>query len=201
MPREIAVVPLIESWYLPSARSRAGAVGVWQLVASTGRAYGLRVDRDIDQRLDPVASSRAALNYLDRLHNRFGSWYLALAAYNMGPTRLAGLLSKHNVPRGSDDSYWAIRPHLPPETRAYVPKVLAAAWLIENDAAFEFPEPSLFFRGRATLVLPVGTSVADAASHLGVSSDGLRALNPSLIGERLPKGYAFPLRVPRQENG
>jgi membrane-bound lytic murein transglycosylase D len=128
MPEELAYVPLIESDFKPQARSPVSAVGLWQFMAATARRFGLSVSRNGDERTNPAKATDAALTYLSQLHDRFGSWYLALAAYNAGPGTIASALQRVlGRSTGTDADFYAIAPHLPAETREYVPKLIAAA--------------------------------------------------------------------------
>ena len=135
LPLELAYLPLIESAFRPQAVSRAGAVGLWQLVASTARHYGLRIDRAVDERRDPVKSTRAAAKYLKDLHATFGDWHLSLAAYNSGEHAIARLLA-----RGPSVTFWELRQsgRLHAETADFVPKFLAAVEIAESPAAHGF---------------------------------------------------------------
>ena len=135
LPPELAYLPLIESAFRPHAVSRAGAVGLWQLLASTGRHYGLRIDRYVDERRDPVKSTRAAAKYLKDLHATFGDWHLSLAAYNSGEHAILRLLV-----RRPSVTFWELRQsgHLHAETADFVPKFLAAVQIAESPEAHGF---------------------------------------------------------------
>ena len=128
MPQELVYLPLIESQYKSTARSRVAAVGLWQFMAGTARMFGLSVGRHADERTDAAKETDAALSYLSELHDRFGSWYLAAAAYNAGPGTIARAM-EHVLGRstGSDSDVYKISRRLPSETRNYVPKLIAAA--------------------------------------------------------------------------
>jgi membrane-bound lytic murein transglycosylase D len=128
MPQELAYLPLIESEYKPKARSRVAAVGLWQFMSGTARNFGLSVGRKVDERTNPAKATDAALTYLSELYDRFGSWYLAAAAYNSGPGTISKAM-KRTLGRstGTDADFYAIAKHLPAETREYVPKLIAAA--------------------------------------------------------------------------
>lgn len=138
LPRELAYLPLIESAFRPHAVSGAGAVGLWQLLASTGRHYGLRIDHHVDERRDPVKSTRAAAKYLKDLHATFGDWHLSLAAYNSGEHAIARLLT-----RRPSVTFWELRQsgHLYAETADFVPKFLAAVQIAESPEAHGFDTP------------------------------------------------------------
>jgi hypothetical protein len=163
LPNDLVYLPLIESGLNPQARSRLGALGVWQFLPDTARAFGLVVDEARDERTDVARSTQGALSYLTRLHQRFGDWELALTAYNGGPTMLADLLQENNgqKPYGPRESQNVVKRHLAdslgfhrhlqapastscstaplvlgdvaaqlsPETRNYVPKIVAVAIL------------------------------------------------------------------------
>ncbi len=116
LPVELVYLPIIESAYNPRARSRAGAVGLWQFIASTGRKFGLRVDWWVDERLDPYRSTDAAIRYLRALYEEFGRWDLAIAAYNVGEGKIRRALR-----RTGGKTFWDIHRRLPRETRMYVP--------------------------------------------------------------------------------
>jgi hypothetical protein len=133
MPRDLIYLALIESEFNPTARSRMSAVGLWQFMGPTARQYGLTVGHGTDERTDPARATDAALSYLSQLHARFGSWYLAAAAYNSGQGTVARAMQK-TVGRtvGTDADFFRILPALPRETQEYVPKLLASA-RIGND--------------------------------------------------------------------
>jgi hypothetical protein len=133
MPRDLIYLALIESEFNPTARSRMSAVGLWQFMGPTARQFGLTVRRGTDERTDPARATDAALTYLSQLHARFGSWYLAAAAYNSGQGTVARAMQK-TMGRtvGTDADFFRILPSLPKETQEYVPKLLASA-RIGND--------------------------------------------------------------------
>jgi membrane-bound lytic murein transglycosylase D len=128
MPRELIYLAMIESNFNPTARSRVGAVGMWQFMGSTARSFGLKVTGRTDERKDPAEATDAALKYLSELHNRFGSWYLAAAAYNSGAGTVSKALKKvTGKKQGTDEDFFLILHALPKETQDYVPKLIAAA--------------------------------------------------------------------------
>lgn len=137
MPQELEYLPLIESDYKPTARSRVSAVGLWQFMAGTARALGLSVGSHGDQRQDPAKETDAALAYLSQLYHQFGSWYLAAAAYNAGPGTVKNAM-QHVLGRttGSDADFYKISGSLPAETRDYVPKLIAAATIGKDPAKY-----------------------------------------------------------------
>lgn len=137
MPRDLVYLPAIESEFNPKARSRVGAVGMWQFMAATARRFGLTVGRHTDERKDPAKQTDAALAYLEKLHDRFGSWYLAAAAYNSGEGTVSHALRRVLGKRkGTDDDFFRIMHALPRETRDYVPKLIAAARVGDAPATY-----------------------------------------------------------------
>jgi len=134
MPMEIALLPAIESAYKPQAYSRARASGLWQFIPSTGRIYGLEMNWWYDGRNDVMASTGAALDYLEKLHGQFGDWQLALAAYNCGEGKIERLVTE-NRRRGLPTDYSSLK-RLPRETRNYVPKLMAMANIIADPAKY-----------------------------------------------------------------
>src|SRR4051794_32028301 len=124
MPMEVALLPVIESAFNPKAYSRAKASGIWQFIPSTGKNYGLAQDWWKDNRRDIVAATDAALNYLQRLHAMFGNWELAIAAYNAGEGNVMRAIA-YNQRKGLPTDFIGISARLRPETRNYVPKLIA----------------------------------------------------------------------------
>ena len=143
-PLSLRYLPLIESGYDPEVTSRTGAAGMWQLMPSTARGLGLNVSDRVDERRDPAKSTDAALRYLDALHGQFGSWFLALAAYNSGPGRVRGILRRHapDAPL-SDSLFWALRGHFPRETREFLPKLYGAMWVGSRPEAYGYDAPDV----------------------------------------------------------
>ncbi len=134
MPMEIALLPAIESAYKPQAYSRARAAGLWQFIPSTGRIYGLEMNWWYDGRNDVMASTGAALDYLEKLHGQFNDWQLALAAYNCGESKVERLM-RENQRKGLPTDFSALK-KLPKETKNYVPKLMAMANIIADPAKY-----------------------------------------------------------------
>ena len=141
-PPSLRYLPLIESGYDPGVRSHAGAVGLWQLMPVTARDLGLTVSPVVDERRHPEKATEAALQYLDDLHDEFGSWFIALAAYNSGPTRVRRILRRHapDAPR-TDSAFWALRDRFPRETREFLPKLYGAMWVASRPEAYGYGAP------------------------------------------------------------
>lgn len=198
LPRSLLFLPIVESWYSPTAVSWVGAAGLWQFMPPTARGFGLRVDRLVDERRDPLRSTPFALDFLEDLHQRFGSWFLALGAYNGGPGRMERVLRRRAYGReGNDGLFLEIRAHLPRETRDFVPRFLAAARIGMDPEAYGFtgiiPAPPLAFD---EVEVPDATSLDVAARAAGVSQSVLEGLNPQLLRGFTPAGVTTRIRVP-----
>lgn len=137
MPRELIYLAMIESNFNPTARSRVAAVGMWQFMSATARQFGLTVGRRVDERKDPEKATDAALTYLAQLHDRFGSWYLAAAAYNSGQGTVSKAMRRVlGRTKGTDADFFRIAKVLPKETRDYVPKLIASAKVGSDPARY-----------------------------------------------------------------
>jgi len=197
MPEDLMYLAAIESGYTPGATSRVSASGMWQFMGPTAQQFGLRIDEYVDERRDPVRATAAALDYLQALHQQFGSWYLAAAAYNAGPGRVSRALKTHAGDQtGEEQLYWEIIEHLPRETRAYVPKILAAIVLSQAAEEYGFKveqaQPVEYDRVWA----PGGTSLRWVAGSVKAPLSDIRGLNPHLIRGVTPPDGLFPVRVP-----
>jgi membrane-bound lytic murein transglycosylase D len=177
MPTELALLPFIESAFNPQAVSSARASGMWQFMPRTGKDFDLKQNAFRDDRRDVLASTRAALDYLQRLHGMFGDWHLALAAYNWGEGNVGKALAR-NKRLGEPLSYTELR--MPAETRLYVPKLQAMKNLVANPDGLGVTLPPIpnhpYFQ---TVPLPRDADVAVIAKLAEVSMDDFKALNPS----------------------
>jgi membrane-bound lytic murein transglycosylase D len=139
MPRELIYLAMIESNFNPTARSKVGAVGLWQFMGATARQFGLTVRGKTDERKDAAQATDAALTYLSNLHTQFGSWYLAAAAYNSGAGTVSKALMKvTGKAQGTDKDFFRILPSLPRETQDYVPKLIASARVGSDPVRYGF---------------------------------------------------------------
>jgi membrane-bound lytic murein transglycosylase D len=178
LPTELALLPFIESAFNPQAMSSAKASGMWQFIPSTGKYFDLTQNVFRDDRRDVLASTRAALDYLERLYGMFGDWHLALAAYNWGEGSVSRAIAR-NQRAGLGTAYTDLR--MPAETRWYVPKLQAVKNIIARPDAFDIELPPLqnhpYF-----LSVPIQRDIdaALAARLAGLSLDEFKALNPSL---------------------
>lgn len=199
MPEELLYLALIESGYSNGATSAVEAAGVWQMMTPTATALGLRVDHWVDERRDPVRATTAALDYLETLYEQFGSWYLAAAAYNCGPARVARALRTVSDPTG-EDVIWEVLPKLPPETRQFIPRLVAASIIAKRPVAFGLRAPEGVAYAYDRVFVPGGTSLLTVSRTLGVPSLELRDLNPHLLRGVTPPGVSYPIRVPVGES-
>ncbi|MBU6366866.1 MAG: transglycosylase SLT domain-containing protein [Gemmatimonadetes bacterium] len=201
MPEDLTYLALIESGYDPHAYSRAAAVGMWQFMSSTARGVGLRVDWWMDERRDPARATDAAITFLGYLTRQFGSLYLAAAAYNGGPGRVArGLTRFAEQMEGSEgeDRFFALaeQDYLRNETKDYVPQLIAAALLAKMPERYGFAVESLPPYGYDSVRVEAGTSLAAVAEAAGVTPAELRDLNPALLRGITPPDAAVWVRLP-----
>jgi len=195
LPEELAYLAMLESEFLVNTTSQSGAVGLWQFVPSTARQYGLRIDDWVDERRDPVKSTRAAAAYLKDLHRYYGRWYLVTAAYNAGP----GIIDKAlQTSRASD--FWGIKEkaQLSQETRNFVPKFVALALIATNPKKYGFnnlryEDPLEFEEVEAEGLLKIDAAAEMAEADLAA----MKELNPALLRSVTPPGArGYRLRVP-----
>ncbi len=197
LPENLVYVVMIESGFNPKARSFAGAVGYWQFIEATARRYGLKVNSYIDERRDPVLSTRAAAEYFKDLYGIFGSWHLALASYNAGEYRVNRFVMRHYT---RDFWYLSARRAFPSETRNYVPKFIAAFRIATNPAKYGFSsieyEKQMEY-DTVPLVFPI--SLKKLSKRLSIEYSDLQNLNPRYRGEYVPvnkSGEGSYIRVP-----
>ncbi|MGH7711750.1 MAG: transglycosylase SLT domain-containing protein [Gemmatimonadaceae bacterium] len=201
IPEDMSYLALIESGYSPHAYSRAAAVGMWQFMTRTGRGMGLRIDWWVDERRDPIESTDAAVRFLGHLREQFGSLYLAAAAYNGGPGRVArGLTRIDDELQGQngDDAFFALADTrlLRAETKDYVPKLIAAALLAKNAKRFGFDvdstTPFAFDSARVPAATPLMAVARASRTHISV----IRDLNPHVLRGMTPPKDSFTVRIP-----
>ena len=178
MPRELALLPVIESAFEPYAYSRARASGLWQFISDTGRRFGLKQDWWYDGRRDPIEATRAALDYLQALHDEFnGDWLLAIAAYNCGELAVSRAIER-NQRAGKPTDFWHLK--LPAETRGYVPELLAMRRLVANPARYGLEFSRIV---NEPYFVPISTGgqidLQVVANIAGISTEDLYTLNPA----------------------
>ena len=181
MPADLSLLPVVESAYDPFAYSHGRAAGLWQFIPGTGRRYGLKQTWWYDGRRDVVESTRAALDYLQDLHDRFeGDWLNAVAAYNSGEGHVARAIAR-NKKAGKPTDFFSIRKMLPKETRTYVPKLLAITQIVSQPHRFNVQLPPVVDKPFFASVDTNGQiDMALAAELAGVDTDELYALNPGI---------------------
>ena len=183
LPAKLKYLPVVESALRPGAISPAGACGLWQFMPGTASDHGLKMDNYVDERLDPHKSTQAALRYLKREYEKYGSWQLALAAYNGGSGRVA-----RAVKRGRSKNFWRIRSYLPRETRNYVPAYIAATYLMEfyedHNIAPDYPELELHIT--QSIQVYDAISFYRIAQLTGLSIEMIKKLNPAYKRDLIP---------------
>lgn len=194
LPEQLSWLPLVESGFKDRALSRARALGLWQFIASTGYRYGLDRSSWIDERMDPERSTKAALTYLTALHNLFGDWLTALAAYNCGER--AVLHQIHNQTVSYFDQFWDLYARLPRETRRYVPRFLAVLAILQDPASygFDLPEPSPPVE-YDTVEISRAARLETLDKALSLDPGTLTRLNPELRRNASPDA-PYELKVP-----
>lgn len=194
LPDQVLWLPMIESWFRVRALSRARALGMWQFISSTGYRYGLKRDKYIDERMDPVKATVAAVQYLGDLHDLFGDWTTALAAYNCGEGYVQKVIRAQRI--DYLDNFWDLFNNLPWQTARYVPRFIAALMIISDPAKYGFdlpaPDPPLTFES-VRINTPV--KLSSLAQSLGIDPLLLTILNPELRFDSTPN-YEYDLRVP-----
>jgi membrane-bound lytic murein transglycosylase D len=201
LPEDMIYLALVESWFNPHAYSRAAAVGMWQFMAGTGRGMGLRVDWWMDERRDPVRSTEAAARLLLGLREQFGSLYLAAAAYNGGSGRVSRGLARHADALDGvegEDRFFALaeQSYLRPETRDYVPKIIAAALVGGEPARYGVRVDPLPPFAYDSVRVPSVTPLAAVANAAGTPADSVSELNPHVLRGMTPPGDSLWVRVP-----
>ena len=194
LPSRLSWLPLVESAFKVKAYSRASAVGLWQFISSTGQRYGLTRDYWIDERMDPEKSTDAAIAYLTELHDQFGDWPKALAAYNCGEGRVARL--QRSKP-GQYLDFWDLYTMLPRETRRYVPRFIATLMIVEDPEKYgmDLPEPLPPLPDWTIVEIDKALQLEKLEAKLGLPKGTLETLNPELRRKATPKGL-YRLKVP-----
>ncbi|MFP5520612.1 MAG: LysM peptidoglycan-binding domain-containing protein [Bdellovibrionia bacterium] len=195
LPEDLFYIALIESGFSSHATSHAAAVGYWQFIRGTGKRYGLEISRFVDERRDPVLATQAAAEYFKGLYSIFGSWYLAMASYNVGENRV-----KKEVVRNNTKDFWELHRlrRLPKETMNYVPKYIAAKLIGTDPKKYGFDEidylPAIEF-DHISIDKPVNLRVM--AEKMNFNYEDFKALNPKFKGEVAPlKNDTLSLRIP-----
>ncbi len=199
LPEELVYLSLIESHFNCNARSKAGAVGLWQFMRRTALKYGLKINWWIDERKDPIKSTVAAAKYLKALYDMFGSYDLALAGYNAGEYKIKRLISKYNK-----KTYWKMcnRRYLKLETISYVPSYFAVLYLIRNNDKLHYiPDEWLHYKSKDYAFVQISKpySLFRLSKETGIKLSYLRFLNPELRRFCTPPSYEnYILKIPRK---
>ena len=211
LPGDFVYLALIESGFSAEAVSRAHAVGMWQFMLGTGKLFGLRADSWLDERRDPIKSTDAAARYLDDLTQRFGSHYLAAAAYNAGAGRVGRGLEQLNTQGGQgaadddstdvsgDEAFFTLADTrtIRDETKNYVPQLIAAAIIAKEPARYGFDVAvHVVPFSRDSVMVDGGTGLDLIARLADTTLDAMRDLNPHLIRLITPPDERYPVRVP-----
>ncbi len=198
LPEELKYLSIVESGLDPTAKSHAGAMGLWQFMPATGRMFGLRQDYYIDQRMDIEASTEAACKYLKQLYGMFGDWQLALASYNCGPGNVRRAIKRS----GYKETFWEIYDYLPRETRNYVPLFVGAVYTMnyaEEHNLFVDDKEVMHPLAYDTLVVNQYVNLDVLCEQLGVCKDHMMLLNPQIKQGAVPEHWnEFVLRLPAQ---
>lgn len=183
LPEQLKYLPIIESRLRPSATSHAGAAGLWQFTKGTGRQFGLRIDQVVDERRDPIRSTEAAVAYLEQLYGKYRDWTLVLAAYNCGPARL-----NQAIRIAGTRDYWKVREFLPKETQDYVPRFIAASYLMEyyHEHGIVPAYPSYNLQLTRTTKIYKAMNFGTIARLTGLSERTIARLNPGYQQGFLP---------------
>ena len=194
LPEELSWLPLIESGFKVNALSRSRALGLWQFIPSTGYKFGLKRDKFIDERMDPVKSTKAAIDYLKEMHGIFGDWSTVLAAYNCGEGKILRIIRNQNI--NYLDNFWDLYERLPRETARYVPRFLATLHILSDPEKYGLDsitvDPPIEYE---SVAISKQVHIRDVAKAIGVSEKILKALNPELRYKITP-GDNYPLNVP-----
>ncbi|OQY12780.1 MAG: lytic transglycosylase [Desulfobacteraceae bacterium 4572_187] len=194
LPIELSWLPLIESGFKVNALSKARALGLWQFIPSTGYKFGLRRNKYIDGRLDPVKSTKAAIEYLTELHHIFGDWATVLAAYNCGEGQVLRVIRTQNI--NYLDNFWDLYERLPLETARYVPRFLATLHIVNNLEKYGLDSVPVDNPLEYEIItISKQVHLRNVAKTIGVTEKTLIKLNPELRYRIIPKDN-YPLRVP-----
>ncbi|HRZ41760.1 MAG TPA: transglycosylase SLT domain-containing protein [Bacteroidales bacterium] len=201
LPVELKYLAIVESALNPVAVSRAGAVGLWQFMPSTGRLYGLTPGQGVDDRRDPFLATDAACRHFVDLYARFGDWNLVLAAYNAGPGGVARAVKK----AGGVNDYWKVQPYLPRETQSYVPAFIAVCYVMAHHQDFNIMpvSPPFDYYVLDTVAVRGYLTLDFLAEKMSMDRESLGFLNPALKSGII---YATPedpwyITLPRQYVG
>jgi len=183
LPPELRYITIIESALIPDAKSPVGAAGLWQFMPRTAKGWGLEINNYVDERLDPHKASEAAAKKFKKLYRQFKDWNLAIAAYNCGAGRVRAAIRK-----GGSRDFWKIRKHLPKETQGYVPKFMAAAYVMNYYLYYDlhpaYPDYDLQIVNYRKVYKR--NSFNELAQLTGIELETIKRLNPSYKKDIIP---------------
>ena len=184
LPVELKYLPVIESNLNPTATSKVGATGLWQLMFYTAVENGLVMNSYVDERMDPVKSTTAAVRYLKKLYDIHKEWNLAVASYNAGPRTISKAIQRS----GGYQNYWNIRPFLPKETANYIPSFFATIYVLEyaKEHGINIDNNSNYFFKTDSVLIKQKVSIHQVSNALNISEDKLTGLNPSYVHKIIP---------------
>jgi membrane-bound lytic murein transglycosylase D len=198
MPDDVKFLSIIESGLNPRAKSRVGAMGLWQFMPATGKMYSLNINRDIDVRMDPELSTDAAAKYIKSLYRMFGNWEMALAAYNCGPGNVRKAIRRS----GGKKTFWEVYNYLPKETRSYVPQFQAMMYVLRHteDHNFVLEQPT-YPIAYEKIKFNQELDLEQLANLTGICIDDLEHLNPSIQNRQIPySNMHMAVRVPKSKS-
>jgi len=184
LPVELKYLPVVESNLNPTATSKVGATGLWQLMFYTAVENGLVMNSYVDERMDPVKSTTAAVRYLKKLYDIHKEWNLAVASYNAGPRTISKAIQRS----GGYQNYWNIRPFLPRETANYIPSFFATIYVLEyaKEHRINIDNNSNYFFKTDSILIKQKVSMHQVSNALNISEDKLTDLNPSYVHKIIP---------------
>ena len=184
LPVELKYLPIVESNLSPTATSKVGATGLWQLMFYTAVENGLVMNSYVDERMDPVKSTTAAVRYLKKLYDIHKDWDLAVASYNAGPRTISKAIQRS----GGYQNYWNIRPFLPKETANYIPSFFATIYVLEyaKEHGINIDNNSNYFSKTDSVLIKQKVSMRQISEALNISEDKLVDLNPSYVHKIIP---------------
>ena len=184
LPVELKYLPVVESNLSPTATSKVGATGLWQLMFYTAVENGLVMNSYVDERMDPVKSTTAAVRYLKKLYDIHKDWDLAVASYNAGPRTISKAIQRS----GGYQNYWNIRPFLPKETANYIPSFFATIYVLEyaKEHGINIDNNSNYFFKTDSVLIKQKVSMRQISEALNISEDKLVGLNPSYVHKIIP---------------
>lgn len=201
LPLELKFLPIVESALNPQAKSPVGATGLWQFMFGTGRMQGLTISSYVDERMDPVKSTDAAVRYLAKLYGMFNNWDLALASYNAGPGNVSDAIRRGN----GETDYWKIRPYLPRETANYVPAFVAVMYIFNyaDQHGYDPYQPRVVYFQTDTIHVKQTIKFEQISKVTGIDPELLEFLNPSYKLNIIPfiEGKDYYVRLPIREAG